>query len=173
VVVLAIVVVSRGNHYSRSSPVAFSFSYPGSLHRVPAGPGEYVRLEQRRGGTVIQSFAVEPLLVNPYSGHPLSELPIYASDYVRRLARDTPGFIPLGDGTTVVNGRVAYYVLYELGTAAHPVYGHDYFLLGRHPGARAGVILVLRSTPAAGIGSALAVGTTSPLFDVLNGFRLG
>jgi hypothetical protein len=171
--VLAIVVIARGNHYSRSSPIAFNFSYPGALRLVPAGPGEYVRLEQRRGGNVIQSFAAEPLRVNAYSGYPESELPVYAAAYVRRLALSTTGFVALGDGTTVVDGAAAYYVLYQLGTGSQTVYGHDYFLLARRSGTRRGVILVLRSTPAAGITSALAVGTTGPLYDVLNSFKLG
>jgi hypothetical protein len=172
-VVVAVAVISHRQEYSHSGPVPFSFSYPSALRRVHPRPGEYVRLEHIKVGAVIESFAVEPLRLAPYVGHPQSELPVYASDYVRRLAASEPGFLSLGDGTAVVNNRVAYYVLYRLGPPAHPVYGHDLFLLGRRAGARSGVVLVLRSTPAAGIHSALAVGTTSPLSDVLNSFKLG
>ena len=172
-VALAIGVAARSHRYSHSGHVAFSFTYPSSLQRVRPGPGEYVRLEHRSHGQVIESAAVRPLQLAPYQGDPQAELPIYAAAYTRQLSQTLPGFIALGDGKVKVSNTPAYYVFYQLGRSAQPVYGRDYFVTPDRSGARSGVIIVMRATPAAGVNLVTPVGASGDLFSVLANFQLG
>jgi hypothetical protein len=174
VVALAIGVAASPHRYSHSGRVSFSFTYLSSLHRVHPGPGEFVRLERTSRGRVIESVAVKPLELDPYHGDPQAELPIYAAAYTRGLAPTLPGFVSLGDGKIKVANAPAYYVYYQLGQSANPLYGRDYLVVPDRPGARSGVIIVLRATPAGGaINLNTPVGANGDLYTLLTNFRLG
>ena len=172
-VALAIAVAARPHRFTHSGPVAFSFTYPGALHRVAASPGEYVKLERHSHGKLIESVSIKPLELPPYQGRPQSELPIYAAGYTQLLARTVPGFVPLGDGEGKASNTSAYYVYYQLGISSNPLYGRDYLLVRDRSGARSGVIVVLRATQAAGVNLVTPVGTSGDTFSVLAGFHFG
>src|SRR5580700_9155927 len=68
--------------FSHGGRVPFHFSYRG-LYRVAADPGGYVKVERRRpDGRLEDSYAVDPLLLPPYSGEQSGELPLYAAGYI-------------------------------------------------------------------------------------------
>ena len=98
-------------------------------------PGGYVKVQRRRAdGSLEDSFAVEPLQLPPYSGELSGELPLYATGYIRGLARRDPDFVLRGEGKTRVNGVPAYHVLYTAVVEGRTMYGRDVLLLPERRG---------------------------------------
>ena len=161
--------------YSRGGRVPFSFSYR-SLYRVRPDPGGYVKVQRRRAdGTLEDSFAVGPLTLPPYSGGLSGELPLYAADYIRRLAARYRAFVLRGEGKTRVNTMSAYDVLYTARVEGRTMWGRDVLLLPERPGVREGVDIVIFTAPTANarIISPLEVATTGVLLRPLKTFRFG
>jgi len=160
--------------YSRGGSVPFSFSYRG-LYRTAPGPDEYVRVRSPARGTLRNSFAVGPLLLPPYFGGLSAELPLYASTYIAGLRRRYTGFVLRGEGKTRVNTVPAYDVAYTALIEGRTVYGRDILLLPERTGARAGVHIVMLSSPSANsqVTSPLLVGTTGVLERPLETFTFG
>jgi hypothetical protein len=143
-VVAALALTLENSTYSHGGAVPFGFSYRG-LYRVAPDPGGYVKVEQRGSGGALQhSFAVEPLRLPPYSGELLSELPIFASDYIRGLARRYKDLVLHGEGKTRINLHLTgYQVLYTAVVEGREVYGRDVLLMPTRNGAREGVDVVM------------------------------
>jgi hypothetical protein len=161
--------------FAHGGRVPFSFSYR-SLYRVPADPGGYVKLQRRRaGGTLEDSFAVEPLTLPPYAGALSGELPVYAEDYIRSLASRDEAFVLRGEGKTRVNSVPAYNVIYTTRIKGQTMWGRDVLLLPDRPGAREGVDIVLLTSPTANpqVTSPLEVASTGVLQRPLKTFSLG
>jgi hypothetical protein len=161
--------------YSRSGKVPFSFAYR-NLYRVPPDPGGYVKVQRARAdGELLDSYAVEPLRLPPYSGELSGELPLYASGYIRALAQLDTGFVLRGEGKTRVNTVPAYQVLYTAMVDGRPMYGRNVLLLPERPGAREGVEIVMLTSPAANaqVDSPLEVAGTGVLLRPLKTFSFG
>ena len=159
-------------HYSRDGRVPFSFSYR-SLHRVPADPGGYVKVQRRRAdGRLQDSFAVEPLALPPYAGELSGELPLFAAGYIRGLAQRYRGFVLRGEGKTRVNNVPAYNVLYTAVVEGHTMWGRDVLLLPPRRGAREGVDIVMLTSPSASpqVTSPLEVASAGVLLRPLKTF---
>lgn len=159
-------------HYSHGGPAPFSFSYRG-LYRTAPARGEYVAVQRRDArGRLEDSFAVGPLVLPPYTGTLSAELPVYAASYVDALRRRYAGFVLRGEGKTRVNTVPAYAVLYTAEIAHRTVYGRDILLLPERPDARAGVHIVMLTSPTANsrVTSPLLVGTTGVLERPLGTF---
>jgi len=146
---LGAVLTLENAHYSHGGRVPFSFSYRG-LYRVPAEGGEYVQVQRRGGdGELLDSFAVAPLRLPPYSGGLSGELPLYATTLAQALARGDPGFTLRGAGKTRVNGVPAYNLLYTTVREGRRLFGRDVLLLPEKAGAREGVLIVMLASPSA------------------------
>jgi len=137
---------------------AFNFKHPESLGRVAPEPGEIVRLERRRDGLFVQSFAVEPLTLPAYEGAIGGALPAFASRYIERLAVRFPGFELVQEGRSNVNYVSGYGVLFQARLGERRLYGRAILLPEPTIAARRGVILMLLATPAAGVSRAEEVG---------------
>ncbi|HEX5853838.1 MAG TPA: hypothetical protein VFY36_12175 [Solirubrobacteraceae bacterium] len=152
VAVAALALTLENSSYSHGGRVPFHFSYRG-LYRTTPDPGGYVRVQAHKGdGALRYSYAVDPLRLPRYSGELFGELPIYASDYIRALARRHEDFVLRGEGKTRVNvNMIGYQILYTARVGGREVYGRDILLLPPRAGARDGVAIVMltsaKSTP--------------------------
>jgi hypothetical protein len=161
--------------FSHGGKLPFSFAYR-SLYRVAPDPGGYVKVERRRSdGTLEDSYAVEPLLLPPYSGELSGELPVYAAGYIDRLKQRDSGFVLRGEGKTRVNAVPAYQVLYTAEVEGRTMYGRDVLLLPERQGAREGVDIVMLTSPTANtqVDSPLEVASTGVLLRPLKTFTFG
>lgn len=162
-------------HYSRGGRVPFSFSYRG-LNRVPARPGEWVRLERHSTGGVLEdSYSVRPLLLPRYTGALTGELPLYAAGYIRMLRARDEDFVLRGEGKTRVNAVPAYNVEYTTSVAGRTMFGRDVLLVAQRPGEREGVNIVMLTSPTANsqVTSPLEVASAGVLLKPLKTFTLG
>ncbi len=162
-------------HYSRGGRVPFSFSYRG-LDRVPAQPGEWVRLERHGADGVLEdSYAVRPLLLPPYTGALTGDLPLYAAGYIRKLRARDADFVLRGEGKTRVNAVPAYNVEYTTRVAGRTMFGRDVLLVAQRPGEREGVNIVMLTSPTANsqVTSPLEVASEGVLLKPLKTFTLG
>jgi hypothetical protein len=162
-------------HYSHGGKVPFSFSYRG-LYRVAPAPGEFVKLERHASdGRLDDSYAVKPLMLPPYSGALTGELPLYAEGYIGALRSHDEDFVLRGEGKTRVNAVPAYQVLYTTVVAGRVMYGRDILLVPQRPGARAGVNIVLLTSPTANtqVTSPLEVASEGVLLKPVKTFTLG
>jgi hypothetical protein len=161
--------------YSHGGKVPFGFAYR-SLYRVAPDPGGYVKVQRHRAdGALEDSYAVEPLSLPLYAGELSGELPLYASGYIRALARRRAAFVLRGEGKTRVNGVPAYQVLYTAIVDGRPMYGRDVLLLPERRGVREGVEIVMLTSPTANaqVDSPLEVAGTGVLLRPLKTFSFG
>jgi hypothetical protein len=161
--------------FSHGGKLPFSFAYR-SLYRVAPDPGGYVKVQRRRAdGTLEDSYAVEPLLLPPYSGELSGELPVYAAGHIRSLEQRDTGFVLRGEGKTRVNAVPAYQVLYTTVVEGRTMYGRDVLLLPELHGAREGVEIVMLTSPTANsqVDSPLEVASTGVLLRPLKTFTFG
>jgi hypothetical protein len=161
-------------HYSQGGALPFNFAYRG-LDRVAPGPGEYVRLERRRAGELEDSYAVQALLLPPYSGEQTGALALYAAGYIDSLRSRLQGFVLRGDGKTRVNNVPAYQVLYTAVVGGRTMWGRNVLLLKQQPHARRGVKIVMLTSPTANaqVTSPLEVASEGVLLRPLKTFTLG
>lgn len=159
-------------HYSHGGPAPFSFSYR-SLYRTAPAPGEYVQVRSAAHGPLRNSFAVGPLRLPPYTTSLSAELPLYAASYIDGLRHRYAGFVLRGEGKTRVNTVPAYTVAYTAQIAGRTVFGRDILLLPERPRARAGVRIVMLSSPSRQVTSPLLVGTAGVLERPLETFAFG
>jgi hypothetical protein len=161
--------------FSHGGRVPFHFSYRG-LYRVAADPGGYVKVERRRAdGRLEDSYAVDPLLLPPYSGEQSGELPLYAAGYIAQLERRDPGFVLRGEGKTKVYKTPGYDVFYTRTVEGQTMFGRDVLLLPERRGAREGVDIVMLTSPTANaqVTSPLEVASTGILLRPLKTFSFG
>jgi hypothetical protein len=162
-------------HYSHGGRVPFSFSYRG-IFRVPPAGGEWVRLERRGAGGVLEdSFAVRPLVLPRYVGSLSGELPLYAAGYIRGLRAHDADFVLRSEGKTRVNTVPAYNVEYTTRVDGRTMFGRDVLLVAQKPGERDGVNIVMLTSPTANaqVTSPLEVASEGVLLKPLKTFTLG
>src|ERR1700689_3570143 len=135
-------------HYSYGGgPVPFSFSYRGLYSTAPDGGG-YVKVVRRTpSGPLLDSYAVAPVELPPYSGYPSGELPLYATTYIRALAAEYPGFQLQGEGKTRVNSVPAYNIYYYARVRGRTMYGRNVLLVAERPGTRRGLAITMLTAP--------------------------
>jgi hypothetical protein len=161
---------------SYAGAVRFSFGY-GGLYRTSPAPGGYARVQRLQGGRLRDSFAVGPLMLPPYRGELGAELALYATRYIRGLARSVSGFELRGEGRTqidAVSSYAVYNVFYTAAVQGREMYGRDVLLLPERPGVRRGVEIAML-TLASGdrqVTSPLQVGTKGALEGPLGSFAL-
>jgi len=161
--------------FSHGGKVPFSFSYR-DLYRVAAEPGGYVRVQNHSShGALEYSFAVNPLVLAPYSGELSAELPVYATGYIRGLSQRDQDFALRGEGKTRVNNLTGYEILYTTDVGGREMYGRDVLLLPERPGVREGVDIVMltSATASSQVTSPIEVATTGVLLRPLRSFAFG
>jgi hypothetical protein len=177
VVVLAVgaFLTLENAHYSHGGPVPFSFSYRG-IDRVAPDAGDYVKLERHASdGRRLDSYAVQPLMLPAYAGALSGELPLYAAGYIQSLRSQLRRFVLRGEGKTRVNTVPAYQVVYTASVDGHTMFGRNVLLLPESPGARAGVEIVMLTSPTANsqVTSPLEVASEGVLLKPLKTFTFG
>ncbi len=173
-VVVGAALTLENAHYSHGGPAPFSFSYR-DLYRTTPAPGEFVRVHRLdHNGHLKDSFAVGPLLLPPYSGAVNGELPLYASAYIEGLRRRYAGFVLRGEGKTRVNTVPAYTIFYSARIEGRRVFGRDILLLPERPHPRAGVRIVMLTSPGANsqVNAPVEVGTAGVLERPLETFTI-
>jgi hypothetical protein len=173
--VVAAVLTLENASFSHGGRLPFSFAYRG-LWKVHADPGGYVKVQRRSSdGALLDSYAVAPLSLPPYVGELSGELPVYASGYIRTLARRDTGFVLRGEGKTRVNAVPAYQVLYTAVVDGRPMYGRNVLLLPERHGAREGVEIAMLTSPMANrqVDGPLEVASTGVLLRPLKTFTFG
>lgn len=165
---------STRNVVHRDAPV-FNFAYqPGALRPVAPDPGGLYRLERRRGGAFLQSFAVRVLRMAPYAGSASGQLPLYATRHLEVLRSSLAGFAgPLDEGKMSVNGAPGYTAGFRARIGGRLAYGRDVLLLPPRPGAREGVLVTMLQTREAGAGSPDVVGEGGALKIALQTVNFG
>jgi hypothetical protein len=172
---VAVVLTLVNPTYTHGGRLPFSFGYR-DLYRVAPDPGGYVKVQKRgQGGALLYSFAVDPLVLPPYTGDPLAQLPLYAAGYIGRVRRTYPGFVLRGEGVTKVNLAQAYDVVYTTRVEGREMFGKDVLMLPERAGAREGVDIVMLTAPKAShqVLSPVEVATTGVLLRPLKSFSLG
>jgi len=174
VAAIAVVLTLLDARISHGGPVPFSFRYRG-LYRTAPDPGGYAKVQRRSNGRLEDSFAVEPLRIGPYQGSLSGELPLYATGYIRELARRYAGFTLRGEGKTRVNTVPAYNVFYTAHVEGRLMYGRDVLILPERPGVREGVDIVMLTSPRANreVSSPLLVASAGILETPLRSFTFG
>lgn len=162
-----------GVDYVHRGEIEFNFRHPPELRRVAPGPGEYVRLERRRGGLFLDSFAVSPLVVPAHRGDLSGILPVAADGEIARLERRFPGFELVQEGKTRVNEVAGYTIVFRARLRERRLYGRAVLLPEDRPGTRRGAMLMLLATPASGVPTAQDVGVRGAVKRPYRTFRFG
>jgi hypothetical protein len=145
---LAILYPRDGWVVHRGPAASFNLRYPRSLHRVPAPPGAYARVEQRdAGGRLLRWFEVDPLRLRAFRGEITGILPVYAANYIAGLAARTPGFLLQTETKTRVNLNPGYTLTYSFRSGGRPMFARAVMLLPAITGARDGVLLTMGPVP--------------------------
>jgi hypothetical protein len=165
-------VLHPGIAVSRTQPPAFHFRRPASLRERPPGPGELVRLEQRRHGRVVNAFVVSPLRLPPYSGDAAGVLPLVAARDLAALRADFPR-LQLGyESFAKLAGMPGHQLSFRI-RGRPRIYGRELVLPRPAPGARDGVRLLLLAAAGADVASAGDVGVHGTLRLPYRSFRFG
>jgi hypothetical protein len=156
-------------------PPTFNFSYqPGVLKPAAPGAGELYRLEQRRDGRLLQSFAVRAFKLPRYTGAVSGALPVYAAQEIQRLRARFPGLTgPFDEGKQIVNKVVGYAVGFEARVDGRPLFGREVLLVEPLAHARSGVAITMLESPELGIGSSLDIGNGGALKIALHTVSFG
>jgi hypothetical protein len=177
VVAAAWLVLARGGdeeHVVVRASRTFNLAYSERLERV-VRPGALLALERRRDGLFLDALTVRALTLPPYGGASSGILPLVADDHLRALRGRLPGLV-LGnpaEGRTRINEAPGYEVTFRYREGRRTVYARDVLLVPDVEGVREGVLLELRSTPAAGTPNTDATGDAGPLKLPLRSFRFG
>jgi len=161
--------------FSHGGPVPFGFEYRG-LYRTAPDPGGYVKVARHSSGEGLRdSFAVAPIELPPYRGYVSGELPLYATGYIRALARRYAGFELEGEGKTRVNTAPVYNIYYSARVGGSTMYGRDVLLVPERPGERAGLAIEMLSAPHsnAQVTAPLLVASAGVLQEPLRTFSFG
>jgi hypothetical protein len=162
--------------FSHGGSVPFSFSYR-DLYRVAPDPGGYVKVQSRwPDGALKYSYAVDPLMLPAYRGDLSGELPLYAAGLIPTLGRRFRDFALRAEGKTKVNNRlIGYQIAYSAEVEGQAMYVREVLLLPERAGVRAGVDVVMLTSPTAStqVTSPLEVGATGVLLKPLKTFTFG
>jgi hypothetical protein len=165
-------VLHPGIEVSGTQPFAYHFRRPAVLRERPPGPGELVRLEQRRHGRVINAFVVSPLRLPPYSGDPAGVLPLVAQRDAAALRARFPGLQLGEEGFAKLAGMPGQELRFRI-PGRPRTYGRELLLPRPVAGARDGVRLLLVAAASADVGGAGDVGVHGTLRLPYRSFRFG
>jgi hypothetical protein len=144
------------------------------LHRVRQ-EGALLALEGRRGDLFLDSFTVRAVTLPAYRGAPGGVLAVLASRRLAEVRETAPGFRASNppDGRTRVNDSAGYQITWRERRDGRTIYARDIWLVPPKPGARDGLLVQMRTTPAAGTPNADRTGGTGALKQPLRSLRFG
>lgn len=157
----------------RGPPVEFNFLLGAPLVQAAPEAGQLVRVERRRDGLFVDSFAVSALTLPPYRGEATGVLPVLASREIDALRRRFREFELIQEGKARVIATPGYQIVFRARLGKRRLYGREVLLPEPVPGSRRGVTILMLATPAAGVGQADDVGTTGPVKQAFRSFRFG
>ncbi|HEV2752282.1 MAG TPA: hypothetical protein VGV36_00460, partial [Solirubrobacteraceae bacterium] len=133
-------------------PVPFNLTWGEEFERVQRD-GALLALEHRReDGLFISSFTVRPMTLPPYRGRSSGFLPLFATFHIDDLREREADFQLVGEGKARINLVPGYEGVFRTKRSGadreRTIYGRDVMLVPDVPGARQGVLLQLRATPA-------------------------
>jgi hypothetical protein len=159
--------------FSHGGRVPFSFEYRG-LYRVAPEPGGLVRVQSHwPDGSLKYSYAVAPLVLAPYRGELVGEMPLYATGFIRSLRASYTDFALRGEGKTKINNTLTgYQVAFFARVEGREMYGRDVLLTPVQPHPREGVVITMLTSPAAStqVHGPTEVGETGVLLRPLKSF---
>jgi hypothetical protein len=154
--------------------VSFNLRYARTLHRVPAPPPAYARIEQRNAArALLRWFEVDPLRLPAFHGEISGALPAYATNYIAGLRARTPGFVLQTETKTRVNLNPGYTFTYAATLGGRRVFGRVVMLLPALSGTRDGVILTMGTVPSVLVPGPDQVAANDVLQVPLRSFRFG
>jgi hypothetical protein len=157
--------------------VAFNLRHGEALSRVASPPaGERLRLEQRRDGAVVASFAVLPLQLPPYRGVAAGAFPAYAERVIAELDRSLDDFELADEGRVRINENPGYAIGFRARQDGRRVWGRTILLVpGTDPPepVRDGARLDLLARAGSGVSNPADVGAVGQLKLPLRSFRFG
>jgi hypothetical protein len=174
-------------HYVSHAPIVFNFRYPATMHKAAARSPELIRVERRRGGLFLDSFAVEPLALPAFRGDVSGLLPAYADGEIAALRNRFREFELTREGKGRVNAVPGYDVQFRARLGERRLYGRLVLLPEPAAGedlvdpsgelenarSRRGVRLLMLATPASGAVSPSKVGAQGALRTSFRSFRFG
>lgn len=178
---LVVILVGAGltlwnSSFSHGGRVPFSFSYRG-LYRTAPEAGGYVRVDARwTDGALKYSFAVDPLVLAPYTGEPEGALPLYAAQRIGALRGRERDFVFRGEGKTRISNKLTgYQIAYTAAVEGREMYVRDVLLLPSGRGVREGADVVMMQSPQAStaVQSPLEVAESGVLLRPLKTFSFG
>ncbi|HEV2770574.1 MAG TPA: hypothetical protein VGV40_10355 [Solirubrobacteraceae bacterium] len=158
-------------------PVPSNLSWGEELERVQEEGALLALVHRREDGLFLSSFTVRPLTLPPYRGQSSGFLPLFATFHIDDLRDRQADFKLVEEGKARVNFVPGYEVVFRAKGpgpgGSRTVYGRDVMLVPDVPGARRGVLLQLRTTPAAETPNPQGTGDYGPLRTPFRSFRLG
>jgi hypothetical protein len=165
-------VLHPGIEVSGSRPFAYHFRRPAVLRERPLGPGELVRLEQRRRGRMVNAFVVSPLRLPPYRGDAAGVLALVAQRDAAALRARFAGLQLGEEGFAKLAGMPGQELRFRI-RGRPRIYGRELLLPRPVAGARDGVRLLLLAAASADVGGAGDVGVHGVLRLPYRSFRFG
>jgi len=133
---------SQTKYVHHEAPVFNVLYDSGVLHQVAPHGDQIVRLEGR-GGRLAAAIAVEPLALPDATGDVAhGVLPAYASEHIKALRGELPGFELTSEGRARVNGAPGYEVRFRTGKT----FGNDLMILPSEQEADEALLVTARRT---------------------------
>jgi hypothetical protein len=157
-----------------TEPAAFAFDYWSPLRRVKPVGDELARVEVRRDGIMLQSFAVSPLrLQRVPAAQTAGSLSVLAAGVERRLARRYDEFRLTSQNTTRVDNHPAYSFTFEADLNDRLIGGRATLVPDPDSPTHTGVLIVAITTASADwVPGDTSIGFKGPIQGPMNSFRL-
>jgi len=157
--------------------VPFNVTWGREFERVREEGALLALVHRRADGLFLSSFTVRPLTLPPYRGPSSGFLPLFATFHIDALRDREADFKLVEEGKARVNLVPGYQVVFRAkrpGPAGERTfYGRDVLLVPDVPGARRGVLVQMRTTPASDTPNPPGTGDYGPLRTPFRSFRLG
>lgn len=176
IVVLALLlgVGSSTRHVEVGAPVAFQLDYDGNLLQQRLSVGrESLRLESPPSVAAKRSFAVQPLLLEPYQGSIQGVLPLRAEKITAQMGSIDPSFATIAEGPVMVEEQPGYEILFRFTRGGRSFYGRRVMLFPAAAGARAGVDVTMTAKRGKGALTAPSLAEQPPLREPLESLVVG
>lgn len=158
-------------------PVPSNLSWGEEFERVQEQGALLALVHRREDGLFLSSFTVRPLTLPPYRGQSSGFLPLFATFHIDDLRNRQADFELVEEGKARLNAVPGYEVVFRAKFpgpgGGRTLYGRDVMLVPDVPGARRGVLLQLRTTPASETPNPRGTGDSGPLRTPYRSFRLG
>jgi hypothetical protein len=153
----------------------FNMLVAAPLERVPARPGERLRLQTGPAIEAPQSVVVRPLRLRPYRGDVTAALMGLTPNMIQRMRSTTPGFVWRGDGRVNFNRQPGYEILFQARIGGRTTYGRRILLTpsAAETPPRDGADITILAARSDTVPSVASVGNNGALKTAIRSFRFG